>query len=191
MLTLRGGGHFDGHLWRWVIVPLDLTQLFGAISALSLPHLYRTITYKMHAWFKSMQERQLMLNKNCLVGLTTKKFRGTITHLHTWRQHGRRSWLPLQISLMLPFKHNICCPWNYGNTGFFLFPPLSFIPPSSIPNTSSNLLTSYRHCNREHENAIDSAQWNYLPQNSVLVWGKGLYIVLQVWMKVNTIDLEN
>ena len=27
MLTLQGGGLFDGHAWSWVIVPLDLVKL--------------------------------------------------------------------------------------------------------------------------------------------------------------------
>ena len=44
--------------------------------------IHRAITY-MCAWFKSTWERQLTLN--CMAGLTTKKSRGTITHLHMWR----------------------------------------------------------------------------------------------------------
>ena len=32
VLTLWGSGHFDGHIWGRLIVPLDLEQLFGTIS---------------------------------------------------------------------------------------------------------------------------------------------------------------
>ena len=33
VLMLWGGGHFDHHVWRWVIVPPDLPQSFSAICA--------------------------------------------------------------------------------------------------------------------------------------------------------------
>ena len=33
VLTVRGGGHIDRHVWRRVIVPPDLRRSFGATSA--------------------------------------------------------------------------------------------------------------------------------------------------------------
>ena len=38
--------------------------------------------------------------QNYLAGLAMKKFKGTITHLHTWRQDGGHNRFPLKISLV-------------------------------------------------------------------------------------------
>ena len=61
VLTLWGSGHIDHHIWRWNIVPSDLTQSFGTICAhYRYRVIHRRITF-MHVWFKSTRERQLML----------------------------------------------------------------------------------------------------------------------------------
>ena len=63
LLKLWDGSHFDHHVWRWVIVPTDLSWSFSAICT---PYrwcvFYSEITY-MCEWFKSMRERQHTLNK--------------------------------------------------------------------------------------------------------------------------------
>ena len=57
-----GGGHIAHHVWRWVIVPLDLAQTFSTICAhYRYRMIHQAITY-MHAWFKFTWERQLTLN---------------------------------------------------------------------------------------------------------------------------------
>ena len=62
VLMLWGGGHFDGHIWRWVIVPPDLERSFAAIYGNYRCRLfYRAMAY-MRVWFKSTRERQHMLN---------------------------------------------------------------------------------------------------------------------------------
>ena len=66
VLTLWGGGHIIHHVWRRVIVPLNLAWSFGAICA---HYHYRVIHCEitdMRAWFESTQEKQLSL----LTGLT-------------------------------------------------------------------------------------------------------------------------
>ena len=45
VLMLWGCNHFDGHIWRWVIVPLDLAQSFWSdLRSLSLKRVYHAIT---------------------------------------------------------------------------------------------------------------------------------------------------
>ena len=63
LTPLWGGGHIARHVWRWVIVPLDLARSSGVICAhYRYRMVHRTIT-NMHAWFESTRERQLTLNK--------------------------------------------------------------------------------------------------------------------------------
>ena len=58
MLTICGSGHFDGHVWRRVVAPSDLT----ICAHYRCRVFYCAITY-MRAWFNSTQERQLMQNE--------------------------------------------------------------------------------------------------------------------------------
>ena len=59
VLTLWGGSHFYCNIWRVT----ECTYGFDAICAhYHCCVFYHAITYK-RAWFKSMQESQLMLNK--------------------------------------------------------------------------------------------------------------------------------
>ena len=63
MVTLCGGGHIARHVWRWFVVPSDLTRSFGAIyTHYRYVVIHRAITF-MHAWFESTRERQLTLNE--------------------------------------------------------------------------------------------------------------------------------
>ena len=83
--------------WRWVIVPSDLEQSFGAICAhYHYRVIHRAIIY-MHAWFKSTRKRQLTLIKITWWAYLQKKSGGTITHLHTWRQDGCHNRLPFKF----------------------------------------------------------------------------------------------
>ena len=62
-VNAMGGGHIDGHVWRWFNVPPDLAQSFGAICAHYRYHVIHRVVTNMCAWFKSTRERQLRLNK--------------------------------------------------------------------------------------------------------------------------------
>ena len=63
VLMLWGGGHIARHVWRQVIVPLDLALSFGAICAHYRYRVIRRTITNMHAWFESTWERQLTLNE--------------------------------------------------------------------------------------------------------------------------------
>ena len=61
VLTLWGSSHIDYHVWKCVIVPLDLAWSFGMICA---HYRYRVIHRAIsivRMWFKSTQERQFTL----------------------------------------------------------------------------------------------------------------------------------
>ena len=84
VLTLWGGGHFDCHVWRRVIVPLDLAQSFGAN-----PANYRCRVFT--AWYPK-----------CVGDLSKptnfyqyRKSGCTITHLDTCGQDGYHNRFPL------------------------------------------------------------------------------------------------
>ena len=93
VLTLWGGGYIACHVWRWVIVPSDLVQSFGAICAhYRYCMIHCTIT-NMCAWFESTRERHLI----CL----TKLF-GGLSYEKIWRYNNSppyvmARWLPQQI----------------------------------------------------------------------------------------------
>ena len=59
VLTLWGSGHIARHVWRWVIVPSDLTRSFSAICAhYCYSVIHHTIDSLLHAWFEFTWERQ-------------------------------------------------------------------------------------------------------------------------------------
>ena len=109
VLMLWGGGHFDGHVWRRVIVPPDLAWLFSAICAHYRCCLfYRAITCKVRVRKGNTRLTKLLGRLSC------KKSGGTITCLHMWWQDGCHNRFPIWISLgqmqllTIPF----CLAWT-------------------------------------------------------------------------------
>ena len=90
-LTLWGGSHIDCHIWRWLIVPSDLVQSFGAICSY---HRHRVIhwaiTYDVCVIKSMMGERQLTFNK---IAWRVKLWKNS-------PPHATARWPPQQISLL-------------------------------------------------------------------------------------------
>ena len=102
VLMLWGGGHIARHVWRWVIVPLDLILSFGATCAhYRYRVIHRAITNMMRdlsPFWKGHSRLTKLFGE-----LSYKKSGGTITHLHMWRQDGCHNRFPLSISLLTCF----------------------------------------------------------------------------------------
>ena len=70
MLTLWGGGHFDGHVWRRIIVPPDLGN---DLRKLSLLCVYFVILHVHSCMIEVNVRKATYPERNCSAGLTTKK----------------------------------------------------------------------------------------------------------------------
>ena len=123
VLTLWGSGHFDGHLWRWVIVPSDLVQSFRC----NLRNFSLLRDNLSMCLIKSTRERQHTLNKNRLVGLAQKNLEVKIKHLHMWRQDGCHDRFPLEISL------EYSCVGTRLARSILKFSPHGWVPTISRP----------------------------------------------------------
>ena len=89
VLTLWSSRHITRHIWRWVIVPSDLAQSFGA----TCPHnrycvIHRMIT-NMRVWFSPNRKGSFLL----LGGLGYKKIR----RYNNSTPYMTARWLPQQI----------------------------------------------------------------------------------------------
>ena len=92
MLVPWSSGQIGGHVWRWVIVPSDLTQSFGAICRL---YSYRVIHHAitiMWAWFHVGKATH-----TSLAGIAMTKSGDTIMLLHMWPQDVCRNKFPLKV----------------------------------------------------------------------------------------------
>ena len=84
------GGHFGSHGWRWVNIPPDLAWSFCMTCA---NYQCRTL---MHAWYKSTQERQHMLNGIAWLAEQRKNLEVQEFTFHIYRQDGCHGcWFPL------------------------------------------------------------------------------------------------
>ena len=93
VLKLWDGGHFDGHLWRWLIMPPDFARSTQTIVAECLPR------DNINAWvILSTREKGNTCLTKLLSGFSYERIR-IVIHLHTWRQNGRFYRLPYPISL--------------------------------------------------------------------------------------------
>ena len=81
VLMLWGWTHFDGHAWRWVIVPPDLAQSFCTIFTYisSLP---RVIPHRLNVYVTLSPYKGNTCLTKLLGRLCYKKSGSTITHLH-------------------------------------------------------------------------------------------------------------
>ena len=110
-----GGGHFDGHVWRWVIVPPDLVRCAQIIIT-------KCVRYK------SMRERQHMPNEIAWWDQLRTNAGGTVTRLHMWQQDGRRGprdrlpvldfcgFLPLYVYMPSGFHYSELILYNFLDT---------------------------------------------------------------------------
>ena len=129
--------HFDGHVWRWVTVPPDLAQAFGAICA----H-YHWFNSDLIPHEKGNTHLTKLLGRICY-----QKSRGTITHLHThtwWARWPRQKILPFNFFIKYWYfpRNSFLNSQLFPTTHFTIVADGAFVSCESVSSTSEWLCCS-------------------------------------------------